>query len=91
MAARAVNILLGNRSDDEHPVAGEAILWRLEYLFQFLDLNPHHASSRSDSAESEDDIPDVSISGDGHTIEDSLEVRLNIQTYNQTCYILTAI
>ena len=33
MAARAVNILLGNRSDDEHLVAGEAILRRLEYLF----------------------------------------------------------
>ena len=29
MAARAVNILLSNRSDDEHPVAGEAILRRL--------------------------------------------------------------
>ena len=91
MAARAVNILLGNRSDDGHPVAGEAILQSLQYVFQFLDLNPHPASSSSDSAESEDDIPDVSISVDGHTIEDSFEVRLNIQTSNQTCYILTAI
>ena len=75
IAARAVNILLGNPSDKEHPIAGEAILRRLEYLFQFLDVRPQHASSSSDTAESEDNIPDTGISVDDDTIEDSLEVR----------------
>ena len=75
MAARAVNILLGNPSDNEHPIAGEAILRHLKYLFQFLDVRPQHASSSSDSAESEDNITDTGISVDDDTIEDSLEVH----------------